>query len=85
MAGPSWSASCPRPVAGWLVRAPAIDSAQPISAALYSLYGMPPRMPLLHLIGEVRHPEKVPGLPTGVTATPFEAIVAGSADGSGHR
>ncbi len=70
--------------AGWS-HGTAIDSAQPISAALYSQYGMPPRMPLLHLLGEVRHPEKVPGLPTGVSATPFEAIVAGPADGSGHR
>jgi GNAT superfamily N-acetyltransferase len=73
------------PADAGMSRGTAIDSAQPISAALYSLYGMPPRMPLLHLIGDVHRPEKVLGLPAGVVATPFEAIAGGRADGSGHR
>ena len=63
----------------------ATDSAQPISNALYSTYGIVPRMPLLHLIGEVRKPDVLPGLPAGVTATPFEAIAAGPPGGAGHR
>jgi GNAT superfamily N-acetyltransferase len=62
-----------------------IDSVQPISTALYSLYGMPPRLPVLHLVGEMRRPETLPALPAGVTATPFEAIAAGPPDGPGHR
>ena len=63
----------------------AIDSAQPITSALYSLYGMLPRLPILNLIGELRHPEALTELPPGVTATPFESIAAGPPDGPGHR
>jgi GNAT superfamily N-acetyltransferase len=55
----------------------ATDSAQPISNALYSSYGIVPRMPLLHLIGDVRRAEALPPLPAGLTATPFEATEAG--------
>jgi GNAT superfamily N-acetyltransferase len=62
-----------------------IDTAQPISAALYSRYGMVPRLPALHLIGDLRHPDALPNLPAGVTATPFESIAAGPPDGAGHR
>jgi GNAT superfamily N-acetyltransferase len=61
------------------------DSVQPISNALYSMYGIVPRLPLLHLLGEVRHPDALAVLPAGVTATPFEAIAAGPPDGPGHR
>jgi GNAT superfamily N-acetyltransferase len=68
-----------------LTLATATDSAQPISNALYSRYGMVPRMPLLDLTGELRHPESLPELPAGVTVTSFEDVVAGSADGAGHR
>lgn len=63
----------------------ATDSAQPISNALYSTYGIVPRVPLLHLIGDVRFPRTLPELPAGVTATPFEAIAAGPPGGAGHR
>ena len=63
----------------------ATDSAQPISNALYSTYGIVPRVPLLHLIGDVRVPGALPDLPPGVTATPFEAIAAGPPGGAGHR
>jgi hypothetical protein len=65
--------------------ATATDSAQPISNALYSRYGIVPRMPLLDLTGELRRPEALPALPSGVTVTTFEDVVAGSADGAGHR
>lgn len=75
-----------------LTLATATDSAQPISNALYGRYGMVPRMPLLNLSGELRRPESLPGLPDGMTATPFEVVVAGTADGrpgaadgAGHR
>jgi GNAT superfamily N-acetyltransferase len=65
--------------------ATATDSAQPISNALYSRYGMVPRMPLLNLSGELRRPETLPGLSAGMTATAFEDVVASAADGTGHR
>ncbi|HTC86413.1 MAG TPA: GNAT family N-acetyltransferase [Candidatus Acidoferrum sp.] len=63
----------------------ATDSAQPISNALYSMYGIVPRVPFLHLIGDVRVPDALPDLPAGVTAIPFEAIAGGQPDGAGHR
>jgi GNAT superfamily N-acetyltransferase len=50
------------------------DSAQPISNALYSSYGIVPRIPLLHLIGSVIRPGVLTDLPRGTVATPFEAI-----------
>ena len=81
----------PDPARG-LTLATATDSAQPISNALYSRYGMVPRMPLLDLAGELRRPDRLVSLPDGVTATPFEDVVAAQdgsggpdADGSGHR
>lgn len=67
----------------------ATDSAQPISNALYSRYGMVPRMPLLDLTGELRRPERLATLPDGVSATAFEDVVASApgagVDGGGHR
>lgn len=69
----------------------ATDSAQPISNALYSRYGMAPRMPLLDLTGDLRRPERLASLPDGVTATTFEDVIAdgtvdgGGPDGGGHR
>ena len=65
--------------------ATATDSAQPIANALYSQYGMVPRMPLLNLSGDVRHPDALARLPVGVTVTAFEDVVASAADGAGHR
>jgi GNAT superfamily N-acetyltransferase len=65
--------------------ATATDSAQPISNALYSRYGMIPRMPLLNLSGELRRPETLPDLPDGVSAQAFEDVVSGASDGTGHR
>jgi GNAT superfamily N-acetyltransferase len=63
----------------------AIDSAQPISMALYSTYGMVPRMPVLDFTGEIRRPAAFPALPAGVTATPFESIATGPPGGAGHQ
>jgi GNAT superfamily N-acetyltransferase len=65
----------------------ATDSAQAVSNALYSRYGIVPRMPLLDLSGGLRRPEALPDLPDGVTVTAFEEVVAEAAgvDGSGHR
>lgn len=63
----------------------ATDSAQPIANALYSRYGIVPRMPLLNLSGELRRPDVLPALPDGVTVTSFEDVVAGGSDGAGHR
>ena len=74
----------PPPGSG-MTLATATDSAQPISNALYSRYGMIPRMPLLNLSGTLRRPETLAALPAGVTATRFEDLVAGAADGTGHR
>ncbi len=65
--------------------ATAVDSLQPISVALYSSYGIVPRMPVLDMRGEIRRPEALPALPSGVVSIPFETIAEGPAGGSGHR
>jgi GNAT superfamily N-acetyltransferase len=67
------------------VRAIATDSAQPISNALYSMYGVVPRMPLLNLNGLPVRPEAFGTLPTGITPVAFEAIASGPPGGEGHR
>jgi GNAT superfamily N-acetyltransferase len=72
------------PPDGGTILATATDSAQPISSALYSSYGIVPRLPLLSLSGYLTHPETLPGLPHGVVAVPFETIAAGPPGGTGH-
>jgi GNAT superfamily N-acetyltransferase len=57
------------------VLATATDSAQPISNALYSGYGMVPRMPLLGFIGYVTNPETLEPLPPGITAHSVDPAV----------
>lgn len=66
------------------VRATATDSAQPISNALYSTYGIVPRLPLLNLIGLPTRPEAFEAFPSGVTPVAFETIVDGGGS-DGHR
>jgi GNAT superfamily N-acetyltransferase len=66
------------------VRATATDSAQPISNALYSTYGIVPRVPLLNLVGLPTRPEAFEPFPGGVTPVAFQTIVDG-AGGDGHR
>jgi GNAT superfamily N-acetyltransferase len=62
------------------------DSAQPISNALYSTYGIVPRMPLLYLSGSPERPEAFPALPSGISATRFEDVVGGAGGGgAGHQ
>jgi GNAT superfamily N-acetyltransferase len=68
-----------------MAMATATDSAQPISNALYSSYGIVPRIPLLNLIGVVERDGASEPLPSGVTPVPFESIAAGPPDGGGHR
>ena len=65
------------------VRATATDSAQPISNALYSTYGIVPRMPLFSLIGLPSSLDTFEPLPSGVTPVAFTSIVDG--DSNGHR
>jgi GNAT superfamily N-acetyltransferase len=67
------------------VRATATDSAQPISNALYALYDIVPRMPLLSLTGLPQRPEAFGELPSGIVPIPFEGIAMGPPDGQGHR
>ena len=57
------------------------DSVQPVSNALYSRFGMVPRVPVLELVGRMEHP--IPGLPDGVRAVPFDLLRAGPTDGAG--
>jgi ribosomal protein S18 acetylase RimI-like enzyme len=57
------------------------DSAQPISNALYSRFGIMPRLPVLELVG--RPQRAVPGLPGEIRAIPFELLRAGPTDGPG--
>jgi GNAT superfamily N-acetyltransferase len=68
-----------------IARATATDSAQPISNALYSTYGIVPRIPLLNLTGLPGRPEAFGELPSGVVALPFDELAAGPPDGLGHR
>jgi ribosomal protein S18 acetylase RimI-like enzyme len=67
------------------IRAVAVDSAQPISNALYAKLGMVPRMPLLNLSGLPGRPEAFGDLPSGVVPLAFDEIAAGPSDGQGHR
>jgi GNAT superfamily N-acetyltransferase len=67
------------------VRATATDSAQPISNALYSTYGIVPRLPLLGLLGLPSRPEAIEPLPGGVRPVAFETVVdAAGSDGHGR-
>lgn len=47
------------------------DSAQPVSNALYSGYGIVPRLPVFNLVGTPK-PSALGRLPVGVEAIPFE-------------
>ena len=67
------------------IRAIGTDSAQPISNALYALYGVVPRMPLLNLVGLPGRPEAFGALPSGVVPTAFEDLAGSAGDGRGHR
>ena len=67
------------------VRAIATDSAQPISNALYSSYGVVPRMPLLNLNGLPNRPDAFGALPSGMTPVAFETLAADGSGGDGHR
>ncbi len=55
-------------------RVTAVDSAQPIAAALYASLGIVPRVPLLNLIGLPERPEAFGSLPSGVRPIPFERL-----------
>ena len=68
-----------------VARATATDSAQPISNALYTTFGIAPRMPLFNLSGLPERPEAFGELPSGIVPVDFDAIVAGSPGGPGHR
>jgi GNAT superfamily N-acetyltransferase len=68
-----------------VARATATDSAQPISNALYTTYGIAPRMPLLNLSGLPDRPAAFGDLPSGVVAIPFETLAVGPPSGDGHR
>jgi GNAT superfamily N-acetyltransferase len=67
-----------------IARATATDSVQPISNALYSTYGITPRLPLLNLSGLPHRPEAFGALPSGVRAVAFDRVAAGPPDGPGH-
>ncbi len=72
---PAWAVSGGGPLdAAARILATATDSAQPISNALYSGYGMVPRLPVLNLVGYVERPAMLPELPAGVAALRFEDL-----------
>jgi GNAT superfamily N-acetyltransferase len=73
------------PAGSGAILATATDSAQPISNALYSRYGIVPRMPLFSISGYVTAPDSLPSLPQGIQVVPFETIVTNAAGGAGHR
>ncbi len=68
-----------------MARATATDSAQSVSNALYSKYGITPRMPMLNLTGLPVRPDTFGALPSGVIPIPFDELVAGPPDGQGQR
>jgi GNAT superfamily N-acetyltransferase len=68
-----------------IARATATDSAQPISNALYTSYGIAPRMPLLNLTGLPERPEAFGPLPSGIVPVSFETLVGDLPGGDGHR
>jgi len=47
----------------------ATDSVQPISSALYSQYGIVPRLPVFNFVGMLERPDALPPLPAGVRVT----------------
>ena len=49
------------------------DSAQPVSNALYSRYGIVPRMPVFNLVG-TPNPSTLARLPAGIGAVPFGGL-----------
>jgi GNAT superfamily N-acetyltransferase len=53
------------------------DAAQPISNALYSGYGIVPRMPLVSLAGRPDRAAGIERLPSGVTPAPLDLIADG--------
>ena len=57
------------------------DSVQPISNGLYARRGMPPRVPIWRLFGEVRRWGMLPPLPAGLEAVAFESVAATEPDG----
>jgi GNAT superfamily N-acetyltransferase len=60
----------------------ATDSVQPISNALYSQYGMVPRLPVFNFVGRPERPDALPGLPAGVriTETDWTAEATGGSE-----
>jgi hypothetical protein len=60
-----------RSMAGANKTAVCIFSVQPISAALYAMYGMVPRVPLYTITGRPKKP--LPALPDGFAVVPLEA------------
>lgn len=60
------------------------DAAQPVSNALYARRGIVPRLPVLELVGRP-DPARLPDLPDGVRAVPFELLAGGPTDGPGRR
>lgn len=73
------------PEAEAVVRATATDSAQPISNALYALYDIAPRMPLVSLTGLPQYPEAFGELPSGVVPLAFDELVDGPPSGQAHE
>jgi GNAT superfamily N-acetyltransferase len=60
------------------------DAAQPKSNGLYARRGMPPRLPIWRVTGEVRRWTALPSLPRSLEAVPFEQAAADAPDGA-HR
>ncbi len=65
--------------------ATAIDSLQPISAALYAQYGSRPAAAGPEPGRHDPPSRRLPPLPSGIVAVPFETIAGGPPDGPGHR
>jgi GNAT superfamily N-acetyltransferase len=63
-------------------RATGTDSAQPVSNALYSSFGIVPRIPLFNLSGLPTRPDAFGSLPSGVTPIAFDDLRTRTSDGA---
>ena len=61
-----------------IAMATAADSVQPVANALYSQYGMVPRLPIFNFVGRPERLQVLPGLPPGIRIAEWSADSTGA-------